>query len=129
MKNRQTVLLYNIRSERGMRIRSLCVQMGLQIKTVEREQYAHPIGFLVGLDGFSPSEDSYSGDGFDDEMMVMSGFTGSMLSLFLDGFKKMKIHPVALKAVLTETNKDWDSVMLYNELAKERAVMTQERRN
>lgn len=129
MKNGQLVLLYNLRAERGMRIRSLCVQLGIKIKTIEKEQYAHPIGYLAGFAGFAPSNEGYAGEGFDDEMMVMSGFTGSMLNLFLDSFKKLKITPIALKAVITETNKDWDSVMLYDELTKERAAMTRERRN
>ena len=129
MKNGQTVLLYNIRSDRGMRIRTLCVKMGFKIRSIEKEQYSRPIGYLAGLDGFADSGESFSGEGFDDEMMIMSGFTGTALSMFLDAFKKNKIAPVALKAVITETNKDWDSIMLHDELTKERAALTRERGN
>jgi hypothetical protein len=36
----------------------------------------------------------------------------------------MKIAPVALKAVLTETNSAWDSLKLYAEISAEHAAMT-----
>lgn len=63
------------------------------------------------------------GEGFEDEMLILKGFTGGMLDSFLHGFRKMKIQPVALKAVLTEANCGWNSLELHDELVKEHESM------
>ena len=57
------------------------------------------------------------------EMLILKGFTGGMLDSFLHGFRKMKIQPVALKAVLTEANCGWNSLELHDELVKEHESM------
>ena len=56
-------------------------------------------------------------------MLILKGFTGGMLDSFLHGFRKMKIQPVALKAVLTEANCGWNSLELHDELVKEHESM------
>ena len=56
-------------------------------------------------------------------MLILKGFTDGMLDSFLHGFRKMKIQPVALKAVLTEANCGWNSLELHDELVKEHESM------
>ena len=123
MKQNGAVYFYNLNSERGRKIRMLCLTLGLKIRVVDRAQYTEPIGAISGVPGYSLSGETYKGEGFEDEMLILKGFTGGMLDSFLHGFRKMKIQPVALKAVLTEANCGWNSLELHDELVKEHESM------
>lgn len=118
-----TVLLYNFgQSKRGSKIRFALLKMGVPCREVLPAEYAHPIGYLAGLAGFEPAE-PYSGAGFADEMLVMSGFSRTQLDLFLASMRRLRLPPVALKAMVTEYNAGWDSIRLHDELAREHAAM------
>lgn len=123
MKQTGTVFFYNLNTAKGRQIRMLCLKLGLQIRNVGREQYLEPVGALAGVQGFELTGEIYTGEGFQDEMLVMKGFSNSVLDAFLRGFRTMKIAPVALKAVLTESNCGWNSLELYDELVKEHEAM------
>ena len=64
-------------------------------------------------------EAAYTGAGFEDEMLMMANFPAGMMNTFLGLFRRMGIAPVALKAVLTPVNAEWDSVRLHEELLRE----------
>ena len=57
------------------------------------------------------------------EMLVMAHFRPGMLEGMLQGFRAAHIPPVALKAMLTDTNATWTAPALYAEIAKEHAAM------
>ena len=123
MKQNGAVYFYNLNSARGRQIRMLCLTLGLKIRVVDRAQYTEPIGAIAGVPGYTLSGEVYEGEGFEDEMLVLKGFTGGTLDNFLHGFRKMKIQPVSLKAVLTEANCSWNSLELHDELVKEHESM------
>lgn len=125
MKQTGTVYFYNLNSAKGRQIRLLCLKLGIKIRTVDRSQYLEPVGFLAGVPGYEASGQTYEEEGFQDEMLLMKGFSNGLLDRFLNGFRAMKIAPVALKAVLTDTNCGWNSLELYDELVKERQAMIQ----
>ena len=81
-----------------------------------------PLGALA--EGAVP-ETPYSGDGFDDEMLLIVNCPGPLLDLFLQAFRRQKLAPVRLKAVLTPTNREWDSVALHAELCRERQAIAE----
>ena len=128
MKHKGTVLLYNITGDRSRQIKLLCVRQGLMIRQVEPAQYQMSLGALAGVEGYEPEPAAYDGEGFTDEMLVMKDFDGPMLNRFLQGFRSMKIPPVALKAVLTETNCTWTSLKLHEEISAEHAAMAAQRK-
>lgn len=123
MKQNGAVYFYNLNSAKGRQIRMLCLSLGLKIRVVEKEQYGESIGALAGITGYTLDGHIYEGEGFQDEMLVLKGFSESMLDAFLHGFRKKKIQPVALKAILTEANCGWNSVELHDELVKEHVNM------
>ena len=104
--NTPTILLYNLDNPRGAKIRRMCLSLRLRTALVPRE---------------SP----YSGDGFDDEMLLIVNCPGPLLDLFLQAFRRQKLAPVRLKAVLTPTNREWDSVALHAELCRERQAIAE----
>ena len=61
-------------------------------------------------------------------MMVMCGFTGELLDILLFQMRKQGVGKIPLKAVLTDFNQHWNSLMLYEELKKEHEAMTERRR-
>ena len=52
-------------------------------------------------------------------MLLLAGFSRAQLDTFLASFAKNGVPPVALKAMLTETNLGWTAQQLAHELAEE----------
>lgn len=126
MKQNGAVYFYNLNSAKGRQIRMLCLKLGLKIRVVEKAQYEEAIGAIAGVPGYVLTESTYSGEGFNDEMLILKGFSEGMLDSFLHGFRKMKIQPVDLKAILTEANCGWNSIELHDELIREHENMHQQ---
>lgn len=120
--NTPTILLYNLDNPRGAKIRRMCLPLRLRTALVPRESYGLPLGELA--EGAVP-EAPYGGDGFDDEMLLIVNCPGPLLDLFLQAFRRQKLAPVRLKAVLTPTNREWDSVALHAELCRERQAIAE----
>ena len=125
-KGKETVLVYNMEGgNKGRMVKLICMQMGIRIKTVDKSQYMKPIGELAGLKEITGQgqDESYEGEGFTDEMLIMCGLTGSRIDQLLDSFRRQKLERIALKAVLTEHNKTWNSIQLHDELCREHEYM------
>lgn len=115
------VLLYNIEPAKAIKIKNLCRKLFISAREVEREQYGVKLSALLGI---SDDTESQPDSDFDGEMLYLSGFQGAMLDIFLTRLRRQKT-PVALKAVRTESNIDFTSCELYQELVKERAALSQ----
>ena len=120
--NMPLILLYNLDNPKGAKIRRMCLPLGLRTRLVAPEEYGLPLGELV--DGAAP-ETPWTGETFGDEMLLLVNCTGPLLDRFLQGFRRNKIPAVYLKAVLTPTNRDWNSVALHGELTRERQAIAQ----
>ena len=118
--NHPMVLLYNLDNPKGAKIRRMALPLGLRTRLVTPEQYGLTLAALT--EGEEP-ESQWAGEGFEEEMLLLVNCLGPLLDRFLQGFRRNKIPPVALKAVLTPTNRDWTSLQLREELAKERAAI------
>ncbi|MDD6488356.1 MAG: DUF3783 domain-containing protein [Clostridia bacterium] len=110
---RETVLLYNFDSDRLPKVKRALLPLKFFLKTVSKEDFSQPIGVLAGIKGIEPVEEKYDGDGFNDEMIVMGGFTSAKIDALVRALNKNGIGKIALKAVITPTNMNWNSVELY----------------
>lgn len=125
---KETLLVYNMQNTgKGKLLKLICMQLGIRVRVVEKEEFLQPIGYLAGLKGAQPSEECYDGEGFTDEMLILSGFTRNRMDLLFAAFKRQKMERIALKAVVTEHNWSWDSIRLHDELQQEHAYMRQKR--
>ena len=116
-----TVLLYNLENEKGRKIKTLCLTLKLRARSVGVEDFGQPLDSVLGLE---PALDAPGeGEMFSDEMMVMAGLSSHQMNSLLQGFRKKKIPPVELKAVLTATNGHWDGYKLREELYLEHQAM------
>lgn len=116
------LLTYHIAPAKLARIQVLCLRLGIRIHAVRPEEYGAPLAVLAGL----APEEQYPAPAadFSDEMLVMANFRPGMMDAFLNGFRQSRIPPVPLKAMLTETNAQWNSLELYRAIVEEHEMMT-----
>ena len=127
---RETLLVYNMQNTaKGKLLKLICMQMGIRVRAVEKEEFLQPIGYLAGLKGVEPSEERFEGEGFDDEMLILSGFSSNRMDLLFGMFRRQKMERIALKAVVTEHNWSWDSIRLHDELRQGHEYMRQNRKD
>ena len=118
------VLLYNFRDPaRRARIRGWLERNAIRPLDVAPTELHHSLGALLGLPGFDREPDLWLGRGFDEEMLVMFAFQGTLLHDFLAFFREEGLPPVALKAMITPTNVNWTSLALHEALKEEHALM------
>ena len=77
--NMPLILLYNLDTPKGAKIRRMCLPLGLRTRLVTPEEYGLPLGDLV--DGAAP-ETPWTGETFGDEMLVLVNCTGPLLDRF-----------------------------------------------
>lgn len=113
------LLLYNLEKRKSIEIKNLCRKMNIEYSDVEKSDYGYKLGYLLGIsDDISKSE---SGD-FNEEMLLLVDFNNAILDLFLSLLRKKKCT-VALKAVLTDTNRNFTSYELFSEISREHEAM------
>ena len=115
------LLTYNLHGERAAKIRMAAMRFRVRLRAVERREYARPLAELVE----SGPEGDWDGEAFDEEMLVMTHFPPALVQAFLQGLRRAGVRPGGLKAVLTPTNAQWDSLALYTELCREREAISQ----
>lgn len=121
---RETVLLYNFDEKSLPKVKRALLPLKICVKTVSKENFSQPIGFLAGIKGIEPVEPKYNGDGFAEEMMLLNGFTSAKIDLLIRALNKNGIGRIALKAVITPTNVKWDSITLYNAVKADHEKMS-----
>ncbi len=119
--NAPQILMYNLDNPRKLKILMICGQLKIKARSVAVSDYAQPIGALAGLR--SRTDAVYSGTGFPEEMLLMANFSGALLNGFLNAMRQNRLPGIPLKAVLTDTNADWDSVRLHDEILREHIAM------
>lgn len=122
---RETILLYNIKDKKiRSAIQFISIQMKVHVRLAEPSQYQMPLGLLAF--GSAEEQKEYLSEStavFDDAMLVFAGFSSQKLEAFLSQMAKRRVPQIGLKAVLTEHNAVWNSMMLHDELVKEHTMM------
>lgn len=114
------LLVYNLPPERLARLRFLCMRLGLAVRPVPIEEWGTPLECLAGLAPYPAATEATAPTvPFTDPMLVMCGLNGSAVNALLAALRQAKFPPIALKAVLTPTNRTWNSIMLHAQLLEE----------
>ncbi|RGY97703.1 DUF3783 domain-containing protein [Clostridium sp. AM58-1XD] len=125
MKARETVLYYAPeKTERTARLKGVFVRLGLRIKNISQDETGETVGYLAGLSGYGPAENTGDLLPIPEEMMVMKDFTSSRIDELLLAVRKAGLSKIELKAVLTESNAGWTFYHLYEEIKEEHEKMT-----
>ena len=110
----EIALFYNFSEERMRKAKFALLPLKIRTWAVSKSEYNHPLGYLAGIKEIEPAETEFDGNGFDEEMIVMHNFTSKTVDGLIRALNKCGVGRVPLKAVITPTNKDWNSVQLYN---------------
>ncbi|MEE3428340.1 MAG: DUF3783 domain-containing protein [Ruminococcus sp.] len=113
------VLLFNIENKKSIEIKNLCRKLNIEYTDVDKSDFGYKIEYILNL---SDDKSFIENSDFDGEMLLMVDLSEGILDLFLSLLRKKKCT-VALKAVLTETNRKFTSYELYSEISKEHEYM------
>ena len=123
MKNAGTVLMYNCSGEGFSKLKQIFAMLRLRMRVVEPDRYHIPLEQLAQGKG----EPGQAAEPLPEPMLVFCYMGQALLNQVLEVIRVAKLPPIPLKAVLTETNKDWDTRQLHEELLREREAIAAEK--
>ena len=122
---KQPVLLcYNLPQESYRKLRLAAMRLKIRVRAVKPWELTQTLEALAGSSQPLAQADPCEG-AFADEMLVMAYFPAGMGNAFLRLARQSGVPSIPLKAVLTPTNSQWDSITLHAEISKERAAIEQ----
>ena len=119
MKNAGTILMYNCSGEEFSKLKQIFAMLRLRMRVVEPDRYHVPLAELAQGKG-EPGE---AAEPLSEPMLVFCGLGEALLNQVLEVIRLSKLPPIPLKAVMTETNRSWNTLQLHEELLKEREAM------
>ena len=120
----ETVLMYNCNGEQWAKLRQIFLMLRVRIRPVEADQYGLTLEDLLGRsEEKSPVEEKFS-----DPMLVFCNLPHEKLDHLLTAMGRAGLPRIALKAMLTPTNRTWTSQQLWTELRREHEAMQAQRR-
>ena len=119
----ETVLMYNCSGEQWSKLRQIFLMLRVRIRPVEADQYGLTLEDLLGRsEEKSPVEEEFS-----DPMLVFCNLPHEKLDHLLTAMGRAGLPRIALKAMLTPTNRTWTSQQLWTELHREHEAMQAQR--
>ena len=119
----ETVLMYNCDDEQWAKLRQIVLMLRVRIRPVEADQYGLTLEDLLGRsEEKSPVEEEFS-----DPMLVFCNLPHEKLDHLLTAMGRAGLPRIALKAMLTPTNRTWTSQQLWTELRREHEAMQAQR--
>lgn len=119
MKNAGTVLMYQCYAPEFSKLKQIFAMLRLRMRVVEPDRYHVPLAELAQGKG-EPGE---AAEPLSEPMLVFCGMGEALLNQVLEVIRLSKLPPIPLKAVMTETNRSWNTQQLHEELLKEREAM------
>lgn len=120
MKNSGIVLMYNCSGPEFSKLRQIFAMLRLRMRVVGPDRYQVPLGELAAGKGEPAAE---AGEAIPETMLVFCGLGDALLHQVLEVIRVAKLPPIGLKAVMTETNREWNTHQLCEELRKEREAI------
>lgn len=123
------ILLYKVSDDKINALRAVVSMIGTRLLIVGDDMLGKPVGSIVCPDLFPVEESNFtehSVPAHNEEFMLLCGFDTKMLDKLLNFMKKKRIG-ISLKAMLTETNKNWTLSRLITEITAERNMMCKQR--
>ena len=119
----ETVPMYNCDDEQWAKLRQIFLMLRVRIRPVEADQYGLTLEDLLGRsEEKAPVEEEFS-----DPMLVFCNLPHEKLDHLLTAMGRAGLPRIALKAMLTPTNRTWTSQQLWTELRREHEAMQAQR--
>ena len=120
----ETVLMYNCSGPEWAKLRQIFLMFRVRIRPVEADQYGLTLEDLLGRS----EEKATVEEEFSDPMLVFCNLPHEKLDHLLTAMGRAGLPRIALKAMLTPTNRTWTSQQLWTELHREHEAMQAQRR-
>ena len=111
--------MYNCSGPEFSKLRQIFAMLRLRMRPVEPGRYHVLLGQLAEGKG----EDGEPAEAIPEAMLVFCGLGEALLNQVLEVIRVAKLPPIPLKAVLTDANREWTTLQLYEELKKEREAI------
>lgn len=111
--------MYNCSGEEFSRLRQIFAMLRLRMRVVGPDRYHVPLEELAKGKG-EPGE---TAEPLPEPMLVFCYLPQALLHQVLEVIRVANLPPIPLKAVLTETNRTWDTKQLHAELLQEREAI------
>ena len=111
---KETLLLFAV-PDKSIRndLRNLLAPMKVQVNYIERPKYNRTLASLAGLQPMKDLPLPYDGPEFEEPLLIFAGIDDRKLSLIIDALKAYRKCSFPLKAVMTETSKNWAAAYAY----------------
>lgn len=115
-----TALLYQISGEKEAELQKALQTLGVKTRRVLETELNQKVGYLAGLEGYAKTEEAANtAVSEQSEILLMCEFSQMQFDMLMQLFRHKKLPAVALKAVLTPTNRDWTFQRLVSDLKLE----------
>lgn len=111
--------MYNCSGGEFSKLKQIFAMLRLRMRVVEPERYHVPLAELAQGKG----EPGQPRDPLPEPMLVFCYLPQNLLNQVLEVIRAAKLPPIPLKAVLTDTNREWDTCQLHQELLREREAI------
>ena len=113
------VLMYNCSGPEYSKLRQIFAMLRLRMHPISADRYHVALKELAAGAGEAVAPEE-APKAFDEKMLVFCYLAKPLLHQVLEVIRLSELPPIELKAVLTETNQEWDSTHLHDELIQER---------
>ena len=120
----ETVLMYNCSGPEWAKLRQIFLMLRVRIRPVEPERYGLTLEALLA----HSEEKRGVEETFTEPMLVFCGISGGKLDHLLTAMRRAGLPRIALKAMLTPTNRTWSSQQLWTELRREHEAVHAQRK-
>ena len=132
--SKETVLYYYPEQNKEVsQTKAILAVMGIRIKNLAPSQLGQTVGQLAGLSGkmeektLKDAGEEPKGTSLPDSVLVFCGFSEKKLDMTLWHLMKAGVSREVYKAMLTETNRSWTFLELYEELKRERKAIEEQK--
>ena len=112
--------MYNCSGPEFSKLRQIFAMLKLRMRVVNPDQYHISLLDLAQGKGEAAGENT---EAIPEAMLVFCGLHSALCAQVLEVIRVSKLPPIPLKAILTEDNKNWNTLQLHEELLKERAEL------
>lgn len=111
-----TVMIYNA-GPKFFKLKQILAMLKVRMRFVQPDQYH--LSLLQLAEGEGEAAETPA-ENFPETMLVFCGMNETFLNQLLEVIRLAKLPPIQLKAVLTQDNKEWNSLQLREELLREK---------
>jgi hypothetical protein len=119
---KQSILLFNFQKQQSMKLMKALLPLKIRLKNIKESDFQKPVGVLAGIKDIDAHESEETVT-LSDPMMLLCGFSGAQLDMILSAIRRSGAGQIPYKAVLTDSNKNWNAGELLAELKEEHEKM------